>query len=307
MERLRTTPSVVARVRALASGESPPAPARPAATVALLREAAGGTRAGAGGIEVYLLRRVASVAFAAGMHVFPGGVVDPRDADEDLPWSGPLPVEWAGRLSADPALVAALTCAAVRETFEESGVLLAGPQSGPQSGPRFGDAAVGATGIVGDTAGEEWETDRLALCGHEAAFSDLLRRRRLVLRADLLRPWAHWITPEHEERRYDTRFFVAALPTAARTREVGGEADRAVWVRPAQAVAAYERGELPMLTPTITTLRELAAYDAVADVLDAADRREVRPLLLRPVLRGDAVELLHPDEPGYAGAAVDRP
>src|ERR671917_152953 len=128
-----------------------PSPMRPrdAATVVLLRDGARGDGAhgdgahgdGAHGVEAYLLRRVGSMAFAAGMHVFPGGTVDPRDAGGVPPGAGPSAEEWAVRLRADEALARALVCAAVRETFEESGVLLAGPS--PDE-------------VVDDTTGADW-------------------------------------------------------------------------------------------------------------------------------------------------------
>src|SRR3954453_15984421 len=116
---------IVAHVRAINAGEVEPAEPRHASTVVLLRDAGDGP-----GVEAYLLRRQKTMAFAAGMFVFPGGSVDPRD--ESLPdqsWVGPRAAEWASILTPDDALAKALVCAAVRETFEESGVLLAGPDS----------------------------------------------------------------------------------------------------------------------------------------------------------------------------------
>jgi 8-oxo-dGTP pyrophosphatase MutT (NUDIX family) len=254
-------------------GEAPPPP-RNAATVVLLRSAGD-----ASGIEAYVLRRRSSMAAFAGMHVFPGGGVDPRDADE-VPWAGPPPSQWAPLFSADEALTRALVCAAVRETFEESGVLLAGPD---------------ASSVVQDTTGEDWESERLALIDRRTALSELLVRRGLVLRADLLGPWAHWITPVSEPRRFDTRFFVAALPPRQRTRDVGGEADRVAWMRPADAVAGFARGELAMLPPTLTTLQELSAYDTVDAVLAAASGRRITPILPTMVGSGRAERALLPD------------
>ena len=95
-----------------------PVAARASATVLLLRDSADG-------VEVFVLRRVASMAFAPRMHVFPGGGVDPRDADPELPWAGPSPVDWAAVLGGGAAEASELVCAAVRELFEECGVLLA--------------------------------------------------------------------------------------------------------------------------------------------------------------------------------------
>jgi 8-oxo-dGTP pyrophosphatase MutT (NUDIX family) len=265
--------------RALASGALTPAEPRHAATVVLLRDHADGMLA-------YLLRRTRTMAFAAGMYVFPGGSVDPRD--ETLPddhWAGPPPADWAALLSADEALTKALVCAAVRETFEESGVLLAG--SSPDD-------------VVADITGDDWEADRAALVDRSLSFAAMLDRRGLVLRADLLRPWAHWITPEFEPKRYDTRFFVAALPQGQRTRDVGGEADKVAWVRPRDALDAVQRGDMGMLPPTQFTLGELASYDDVAAVLAAGTERDVKPVLPKLVIGDDEqARLLLPHDEDY--------
>ena len=111
--------------------------------------------------------------------------------------------------------------------------------------------------------------------------SGLLERRGLVLRSDLLAPFAHWITPEFEPRRFDTRFFAAALPAGQRARDISGEADHATWVGVRAAVRAHEAGEMAMLPPTIEALRDLAGYSDVAGAL-AAPRR-LRPILPRLV------------------------
>lgn len=241
------------RVLALQDGSLSPAPTRDAATVALLRDAPEG-------LEVYLLRRVRAMAFAGGMHVFPGGSVDPADAAEDaagLGWAGPPPSAWAQDFGCDEPLARALVCAAVRETFEESGVLLAGAAPGE---------------VLADVSTDEWEAERAALEAREQSLSELLARRQLVLRADLLRPLAHWITPEAESRRFDTRFFAARMPAGQVCREVGTEADARSWVRPADAL---EQG-LTLMAPTLAVLRELAGYPDVAAAL-AAPRR-IRPV-----------------------------
>jgi 8-oxo-dGTP pyrophosphatase MutT (NUDIX family) len=230
---------------------------RPASTVILLRD-------GTDGPEVYLLRRQQSMAFAAGMTVFPGGRVDATDSSIADSWSGPSP-EWFGeRLGCSPETAAAYVAAAVRETFEESGVLLAGPDT---------------ESVVGDTTGDDWEADRVALETRELGFADFLHRRGLVLRADLLGAWAHWITPEFEPRRYDTRFFVAALPAGQVTRDVTSESDQVAWMRPADAVRAVEAGDMLMLPPTYLCCQDLTPYGAVADALAASADREIRPIL----------------------------
>ncbi len=259
------------------AGTVPPAAARDAATVMLLRPARPARLAGDGpagqqgdedGLEVYMLRRKPSMAFAPGAFVFPGGSVDPRDADEEVAWAGPGGAEWGRIFDAPAQLARALVCAAVRETFEESGVLLAGPA---------------AATVVADTTGDDWEADRLALLDRSLSLAEMLRRRRLVLRADLLRPWSRWITPVVEERRFDARFFAAALPPGQRTRDVGGEAAQVAWIRPADAIAAGRRKEIVLWLPTAVSLGELADCASVAAALAAP--RQVTPLLPEVTMR----------------------
>ncbi len=254
----------------------PPAAPRDAATVVLLRD-------GAIGPQAYLLRRVPGMSFAGGMTVFPGGSVDPADAHSATPWAGPPPSAWAARLGTTEALARALVCAAVRETFEETGVLLAG---------------AGSDEVVADVTGADWEADRVSLESRRQSLSDLLGRRRLVVRADLLRPWAHWITPEAEPRRYDTRFFIAALPLGQATRDVGGEADRVHWMRPHDAVEAHRRGRLPMLPPTAVTLEQLCPYDSVAAAMAAGEQRAIAPVLPRVVVGDGGSRIVLPWEEG---------
>jgi 8-oxo-dGTP pyrophosphatase MutT (NUDIX family) len=236
-------------------GQAAPVAARDAATVMLLRT-------GPAGLEVYMLRRQASMAFAAGMSVFPGGSVDARDADEDVAWAGPDAEQWGRVLAAPPDLARALVCAAVRETFEESGVLLAGAT--PDT-------------VVADPTSDDWERDRNALLDRSLSLAELLARRHLVLRSDLLRSWSRWITPVIEPRRYDTRFFAAALPGGQRTRDVGGEAAAVYWTGPQEALETGRRGEIALLPPTAVTLAELAACGdldgALARVPDSGARR----------------------------------
>jgi len=244
---IRLPDELAQRVREMIAGDRQPAAPRDAATVVLLRP-------GGRGFDVYLLRRRRSMAFAPGAHVFPGGSVDPRDADADLAWAGPDAAAWGRVLNGPQELARALVCAAVRETFEESGVLLAG-------------AAPDA--VVADTRGDDWEADRRALIDRSLSLAGLLQRRGLVLRSDLLRPWARWITPELESRRFDTRIFAAALPAGQRTRDVGGEADEVIWLSPNAAIAAARRGEILLMPPTAVTLAELARHDTAPAALAA--------------------------------------
>ncbi|WP_028648522.1 NUDIX domain-containing protein [Nocardiopsis sp. CNT312] len=226
--------------------------ARPAATVMLLRSA---EREGGEGLEVLLMRRVRSMGFAPGAHVFPGGGVDERDADGGLPWTGPSPRDWAGTLGTDVRTARALVCAAVRETFEETGVLLAGRPGRAEGEP-----------ITLDTSTEEWERDRLGLIDRSRSFTEVLARRGLVLRSEWLRAWSRWITPRTEPKRFDTWFFVAEPPPGQVPRDVGGEADAIRWADPAAVPADWEAGRLSMLPPTLFSCAQLAACRTLAGV-----------------------------------------
>jgi 8-oxo-dGTP pyrophosphatase MutT (NUDIX family) len=270
-------PSELAGVaRDILAGNQVPAVPRDAATVMLLRQRPAG-------LEVYMLRRKPTMAFAPGAYVFPGGSVDPRDADEQVAWIGPDAAHWGRVFDAPPSLARALVCAAVRETFEESGVLLAGES---------------ADSVVADTTSDEWEADRRALLDRSVSLAELLGRRGLVLRADLLRPWSRWITPVIEPRRFDTRFFAAALPAGQRTRDVGGEASEVAWVAPGEAIQAGKRGEIRLFPPTAVTLSELANCGDLDTVLTGP--RQVVPIIPEVQEREGAVWLTVPGLSEYS-------
>lgn len=246
MNGLRLPEEFLERIQDYEAGRKQPPVPRHAATVVLLRDRDGR-------IEVFMLRRVSSMAFAPGAYVFPGGSVDARDAEYDQPgadWES-----WGSAFGADARTARELVCAAVRETFEEAHVLLAGPS--PDE-------------IVEDTA--SFEADRLALLDRTQSLAEFLDKHGLVLRADLLRPWGHWITPTVEAKRYDTRFFAAALPEGQRALDVSTEADTVVWIRPQDALAQVRSGEMFMLPPTMAVLNDLVPFGSVAEVL-AHERR----------------------------------
>lgn len=265
---------LAALAREISDGRRPAAVPRDAATVVLLRQ-------GGSGVEAFLLRRTAELEFAAGACVFPGGSVDAHDADPGIGWAGPGPDDFGALLGVPPDRARALVCAAVRETFEESGVLLAG--SSPAS-------------LAGD--GDVLAADRHALLAGSASLGDVLGRRGLVLRADLLTPWARWITPEVSPRRYDTWFFAAALPPGQEATPAPeghadpGESESGAWLRPAAALEAARAGEITLLPPTAVTLGELAAYSDVAGILAA--RRVITPRLPRVVVEDGRPRLVMP-------------
>jgi len=261
--RVSLPPQLVEHARDFAEGRRTPAQPRDAATVILMRPSTDGP-------AVYLLRRQTSMAFAGGMCVFPGGGVDPRDFDSSVAWAGRSPSLWAAQLGTTEDMARALVCAAVRETFEESGVLLAGASE---------------TEVVADTTGQDWEADRLALEGKELAFTSFLERRGLVLRTDLLGVWSAWCTPEFEPRRFRTWFFVAALPPGQRTRDVSTESESVTWLPAGAACDAVDAGELGMMPPTYLTCLEVAEHPSPDAALAAAQGRVVE--MFTPVVEGE--------------------
>jgi 8-oxo-dGTP pyrophosphatase MutT (NUDIX family) len=315
--RVRVPRGMADQAREFATTGLRPAVPRDAATVILVRpDAETGTDTGTetDGVEVYLLRRTKALEFAPGACVFPGGSVDARDADPGIAetgWAGPDPADFGQLLGVPADRARALVCAAVRETFEESGVLLAGPSPAE---------------LVPDSA--DLARDRRALLDGSLSLSDLLGRRRLLLRADLLTPWARWITPEVSPRRFDTWFFAAALPAgqlaglaaagagaaagsgegagtgeAAGTGEGvggeggGGESDSGTWWRPSAALEAARAGQITLLPPTAVTLAELAAYGDVAGIL--RERRMITPLLPKVVVEDERAWLAMPQAIEY--------
>jgi 8-oxo-dGTP pyrophosphatase MutT (NUDIX family) len=265
------------RVSAVAAGQLLPAAPRDAATVMVIRPAAGQP---ADAVEVLMLRRPAAMAFAPGAYVFPGGSVDAADGDPGIGWRGPGPAEFGERLGCSAEQARALVCAAVRETFEECGVLLAG---GPDGSPAVPDPSL--------------DDDRAALAAGSVTFAEILSRRGLVLLAGLLTPWARWITPEAEPRRFDARFFAATLPPGQRAIAHLAEADRAAWLRPEAAIEAARTGSMTLLPPTATTLNEFASFGGVAQIIGR--QRTIAPVMPRLVVEDGEAWLLIPDEADY--------
>ncbi|HZG90025.1 MAG TPA: NUDIX hydrolase [Pseudonocardia sp.] len=229
---------------------------RPAATVVLVRDAPE-PEPGRGPLQVFLQRRVAGMAFAGGMTVFPGGSVDVTDLPDPTAWTGPDPGWWGERFGHDPELAGALVCAAVRETFEECGVLLAGP------------GRADLTLLV---------DGRADLVAHRRTLGQVLAGSGLVLRSELLRPWARWITPPGPSRRYDTAFLVAVVPTGQDADAHTTEAVEATWWYPDDALREWERGGMALMPPTYRTLLEIAEHPDSAALLAAAEHRVISPI-----------------------------
>jgi len=262
---------------------------RPAATVMLLRD-------GASGLEVLMTVRHHAIEFASGALVFPGGRVEDSDyaiADREGLQGGGL---HGDHLPAS-FLPAGFFIAGIRETFEECGILLARP--------RGADALVDA-----DRVGAIAASFRDRVAHDHAAFADLLTAENLVAATDLLVPFAHWITPRHQRKRFDTAFFLAAAPEDQAGNHDGAEAVDSVWIRPRDAISESQAGRYKMLFPTQMNLLKLGRHDRVAAALAAA--RATLVVTVEPELlseRDGIRQLRIPEAAGYGGSVftVDLP
>lgn len=259
-----------------------PVAVRDAATVMLVRD-------GDTGPEVFMLRRHLDSAFVGGAYVFPGGAVDPADRHADLE---PVCV---GRSEADASRALGIEAgglafwvAAIRECFEEAGVLLARSSDGEIV--RFDDPDVA----------DRFGRHRRSVHAGELALVAMCRDEGLVLDTGGVHYFAHWITPEGEPRRYDTRFFVARAPAAQDPLHDDHETIASLWVRPADALDRHRAGELMMILPTIRNLQALARFDSVDDLLAAAASATAVPTVQPRIVRdGEGLRVLLPGDEGY--------
>lgn len=240
---------------------------KPAATVALMRDSDGA-------LEVLLLKRHRSSGFVPGAYVFPGGRIDDEDADPRLsaactvPERGAVPAHyWFG---------------AVREVFEETGVLLARDAAGDWA--------------ADTTASTAMEERRLQLMNNDVHLVDVIAAEGLRIVLDDVVYFAHWITPLPEPRRYDTRFFAAALPAGRSVKPDAREMVDAVWITPASALERFENGTLPMVFPTVKTLQDLRNFRSVAETLASLRHMEVETVMPRLVRTARGVGIVVDDE-----------
>jgi 8-oxo-dGTP pyrophosphatase MutT (NUDIX family) len=254
-------------------------PLRPAATVMLVRDTDGG------GVEVFMVRRTTAAAFAGGLYVFPGGRVDDGDgAPEVATFVDGLDDRSASAALGIAAGGLAYWVAAIRECFEEAGLLL---------------ARVNGDGVVPATSAAE----RSAVHDGELSMVELCRRHDVRLDAGALRYVSHWVTPAGEtSRRFDTRFFLAAAPDGQDGRHDDTELDDSRWVVPADALAAADRGDLVLMHPTVANLQFIEGCASVADALALADAAGA-PSRIEPRIRrgadGKIAGIVLPDDPDY--------
>lgn len=244
-------------------------PVRPAATVMLVRD-------GEGGPEVFMLRRTLSAAFAGGQYVFPGGKVDGTDHAEELEaiCDGLDDAEASARLGLESGGLAWIV-AAIRESFEEAGVLLA-RRANESEMIRF----------EGDIVGPMSEA-RDAIYNGTESLSELCARHDLRLVTDVIGFVSHWITPVGEGRRFDTRFLLARAPEVQEPLHDGGETIDSLWVRPQDALQLWEAGELQMFPPTVENLKWLSQFESADAALAGGEAMGI-PQTILPRMKTDA-------------------
>ena len=267
---------------------------RDAATVILLRDRSEGP------YEVFLMRRHRNQAFMGGAYVFPGGRLDDADTDPGLAaCTGGFPVTEARRLLQEPDLseevARGLFLAAIRETFEEAGVLLAR------------DAAGRPLDLADPERADRFAAYRLELHEERITLMDLVRRESLSYGADLLIPYSHWITPEFEPRRFDTRFFLARLPEGQVAIHDRMELTESCWMTPAFALVEHRAGRIVLMPPTLKIIEELQAFSSTDPLFAAARSQRISTIFPEAFRTADGFGVLLPHDPQYSLAAFKQP
>jgi 8-oxo-dGTP pyrophosphatase MutT (NUDIX family) len=251
---------------------------------------------GRGPMEIFMLRRNLNSDFVSGAYVFPGGGVDEADRHADLAevCEGRSDDQASAMLGIDRGGLA-FWVAAVRECFEEAGVLLA--LTADDDVISFADAEVAA----------RFEQHRADVNAGTTRLVELCEKESLRLAVDRIHYFSHWITPLGPPRRYDTRFFVAAAPPEQVPLHDDAETIANLWVQPGEALERHRRGELEMIFPTIRNLQAIARFERSADLLAAAAAIEHVPTILPRIENTDVgVRILLPGDPGYDEAVNNR-
>lgn len=263
---------------------------RDAATVMLVRDVADG-------MEVFMLRRNLNSDFVGGAYVFPGGAVDEADRHADLEaiCEGRSDDEASVLLGIDRGGLA-YWVAAIRECFEEAGVLLA-----------YDDAGT-VVSLADEAVAERYRLHRKGVDTGELRLIELCELEHLRLAADQIHYFSHWITPVGPPRRYDTRFFVCAAPPEQVALHDDRETIANLWVRPTDALERHRKGELDLILPTIKNLEAIGRFDRSADLLEAAAAISEVPAILPRITQDEqGVRILLPGDPGYDEALSSPP
>lgn len=259
----------------------------PAATIILLRETRGVP-------EVLMIQRSVKSEFLPDLYVFPGGRVDPQDYDL-ADRTGTFDAERAAAMAStvDPQLAHGFFVAAIRETFEEAGILLA--------------RRPGESQLIDEATTAELAKHRLEVQEGSMSFRDILERENLVLAPELMAVHAHWITPEMMPRRYDTLFFTASTPPGQMAEHDGFESTAHVWIRPEDALEQATTGKRQIVFPTKCNLETLCGHSDVNAAVSASLARPVVPILPRVASRDGTPTLVIPEEAGYPTSAEPLP
>lgn len=261
---------------------------RDSATVLLLRDEAEG-------LEVFMVRRHLNSDFVGGAYVFPGGGLDPADLEpEVLARLAGVPDAEAARLGLPVERARAHWVAAIRETFEEAGVLLAGPGGAPVAMRTPAEMA-------------RWGERRAELLDGRLGWAALLMGEDLTMAGGGVGYWSHWITPEGTPKRFSTRFFVAEVPAGQEPMADEQEVEAGTWIRPVDALRERSHGKMTMIFPTVKTLEELLPFPRAADVVAACAGREVVARLPRIALLDGKPAVLLPGDAGYDAAGTQPP
>jgi 8-oxo-dGTP pyrophosphatase MutT (NUDIX family) len=245
-------------------------------------------RDGDAGLEVFMVRRSLAASFVGGAFVFPGGTVDPADRDDvDDVVGGRSDTEASALLGVESGGLA-FWMAAVRECFEESGLLLATTVDGRPIG--FDDPAVAARFV----------DHREALTTGRRSIVEVCREEGLRLSLGSVHYFAHWITPTAAPRRFDTRFFVAPAPVDQEPLHNPGELIDQAWIRPADAIEGHRQGGFDLILPTIRNLEAIGRFATAGELLSAAATNDEVPTITpRLVQDDDGLRILLPGDPGY--------
>jgi 8-oxo-dGTP pyrophosphatase MutT (NUDIX family) len=267
---------------------------RDSATVVLLRDRPGGP------YEVFLMRRHRDQAFMGGAYVFPGGRLDDADQDPGLAsCTGGFSAAEARRLLQEPALpettAVGLFVAAIRETFEEAGVLLARTAAG------------GVVDLADQSRAARFADYRLELHEGRLTLAGLAGQEGISYAPDLLVPYSHWITPEIEPRRFDTRFFLARLPEGQAAVHDRMELTESCWMTTAFALAEHAAGRIVLMPPTLKTIEELQAFSRTGDLFAAARSRRIAAILPEAFRADNRFGVRLPNDSEYTIDAFRQP
>jgi len=254
----------------------PPAVPRDSATVIVVRD-------GAEGIEVFMLERHLNSDFAGGAYVFPGGTIDERDLDPAAATylDGPAAGDAATLIDAPHERALAFHLCAIRETFEEAGILLARKDGAPIK-------------LTGD---ERYAERRRVLCDRSGSLAAFATEFGVRFAGDLLHYFSRWVTPAFSPKRYDARFFVAEMPEGQEPLHDDVETTASTWIRPADAIAQAREGLFSIIFPTRKTLEQLAVFDDSNELIASTFGKKIEAILPTVVIADGQAKVVLPGDP----------